>query len=125
MSTKQKKTGAKSPLELLRNNSVPIMFILICAVCIPVSGFSPGYLINEILTRMGRNTFLILSLLIPIMAGMGLNFGMTLGAMAGQIGLIFAADWHPRHGTGRDHFHSDLRASGPFLRKDAQHGQGP
>ena len=93
MSTKQKKTGAKSPLELLRNNSVPIMFILICAVCIPVSGFSPGYLINEILTRMGRNTFLILSLLIPIMAGMGLNFGMTLGAMAGQIGLIFAADW--------------------------------
>ena len=93
MSTKQKKNGAKSPLELLRNNSVPIMFILICAVCIPVSGFSPGYLINEILTRMGRNTFLILSLLIPIMAGMGLNFGMTLGAMAGQIGLIFAADW--------------------------------
>ena len=85
MSTKQKKTGAKSPLELLRNNSVPIMFILICAVCIPVSGFSPGYLINEILTRMGRNTFLILSLLIPIMAGMGLNFGMTLGAMAGQL----------------------------------------
>ena len=72
---------------------LPIMFILICAVCIPVSGFSPGYLINEILTRMGRNTFLILSLLIPIMAGMGLNFGMTLGAMAGQIGLIFAADW--------------------------------
>ena len=32
-------------------------------------------------------------LLIPIMAGMGLNFGMTLGAMAGQIGLILVADW--------------------------------
>ena len=27
------------------------------------------------------------------MAGMGLNFGMTLGAMAGEIGLIFVADW--------------------------------
>ena len=93
MSTKQKKNGAKSPLELLRNNSVPIMFILICAVCIPISGFSPGYLLNEIVTRLGRNAFLILSLLIPIMAGMGLNFGMTLGAMAGEIGLIFVADW--------------------------------
>ncbi|MGN0840446.1 MAG: ABC transporter permease, partial [Candidatus Ornithospirochaeta sp.] len=33
------------------------------------------------------------SLLIPIMAGMGLNFGMTLGAMAGQIGLIFITEW--------------------------------
>ena len=93
MSTKQKNNGSNRILELARNNSVPLMFILICAVCIPVSGFSPGYLLNEIMTRLGRNAFLILSLLIPIMAGMGLNFGMTLGAMAGQIGLIFAADW--------------------------------
>ncbi len=81
------------PLELLRNNFVPLMFIIICAVCIPLSGFSAGYLLNEVVTRMGRNVFLILSLLIPIMAGMGLNFGMTLGAMAGQIALIFVADW--------------------------------
>ncbi len=76
-----------------RNNTVPMMFVLICAVFIPISGFSPGYLLDEIITRMGRNIFLILSLLIPIMAGMGLNFGMTLGAMAGQIGLILVADW--------------------------------
>ena len=27
------------------------------------------------------------------MAGMGLNFGMTLGAMAGEIALIFVSDW--------------------------------
>ena len=69
------------------------MFIVICAFCIPLSGLSPSYLANEIVTRMGRNAFLILSLLIPIMAGMGLNFGMTLGAMAGEIGLIFVSDW--------------------------------
>ena len=79
--------------SFLKDNSVPIMFILICAVCIPLSGFSLNYLINEIITRMGRNIFLILSLLIPIMAGMGLNFGMTLGAMAGEIALILVADW--------------------------------
>ena len=76
----------------LASNSVPIMFILICAVCIPISGFSLSYLLNEIVTRMGRNIFLILCLLIPIMAGMGLNFGMTLGAMAAEIALIFVAD---------------------------------
>ena len=93
MSMNDNKGGGKRLLDLARNNSVPLMFILICAVCIPVSGFSPAYLLNEILTRMGRNTFLILSLLIPIMAGMGLNFGMILGAMAGEIGLILVADW--------------------------------
>ena len=79
--------------NFVRNNSVPLMFVLICAVCIPLSGFSLGYLLNEVVTRMGRNIFLILCLLIPIMAGMGLNFGMTLGAMAGEIALIFVADW--------------------------------
>ena len=79
--------------DLLRRGSVPMMFIIICAVCIPLSGLSPNMLVNEIITRMGRNAFLILSLLIPIMAGMGLNFGMTLGAMAGEIGLILVSDW--------------------------------
>ena len=92
MSRKPETTG-KSVLTFLRNNTVPIMFILICAVCIPISGFSPAYLLNEIITRLGRNAFLILSLLIPIMAGMGLNFGMTLGAMAGELALIFVSDW--------------------------------
>ena len=87
------KTLGQKAKTFLGNNTVPIMFILICAYCIPASGFSAGYLLNEIVTRLGRNAFLILSLLIPIMAGMGLNFGMTLGAMAGQIGLIFVADW--------------------------------
>ncbi len=79
--------------NLVQRFSVPIMFILICAVCIPLSGLSANMLINEITTRMGRNAFLILSLLIPIMAGMGLNFGMTLGAMAAEIALIFVSDW--------------------------------
>ena len=88
-----KTVGGNGFLRFLGNNSVPLMFILICAVCIPISGFSPAYLLNEISTRLGRNAFLILSLLIPIMAGMGLNFGMTLGAMAGEIALILVADW--------------------------------
>lgn len=90
---KQNKSFGGAILKIVKENTVPLMFILICAVCIPVSGFSFSYLLNEIVTRMGRNIFLILSLLIPIMAGMGLNFGMTLGAMGGMIALIFVADW--------------------------------
>ena len=82
-----------SPVGIVRDNSVPVLFIIICLIMIPLSGFSPSYVLNEVMTRLGRNSFMILSLLIPIMAGMGLNFGMTLGAMAGEIGLILVADW--------------------------------
>ena len=89
----RKNTLVGKLLNIIKENSVPVMFIIICAISIPLSGFSISYLINEIVTRMGRNIFLILSLLIPIMAGMGLNFGMTLGAMAGQIALILVSDW--------------------------------
>jgi len=77
----------------VQNNAVPIMFIIICAVFIPMAGFSPSYLLNEIVTRMGRNLFLVLCLLFPIMAGMGLNFAMTLGAMGAEIAIILVADW--------------------------------
>ena len=87
------KSFGKKVLGFIQDNTVPLMFVLICAVCIPLSGFSASYLINEIVTRMGRNIFLILCLLIPIMAGMGLNFGMTLGAMAGEIAMILVSDW--------------------------------
>lgn len=80
-------------IDIIAGNAVPAIFILIAAFAIPYSGFSASYLIQELLTRIGRNSFLILSLLIPIMAGMGLNFGMVLGAMAGQIGLLFIYDW--------------------------------
>ena len=75
------------------DNIVPFLFVLISAYSIPRADLSWNYLLNEGMTRLGRNAFLFLSLLIPVMAGMGMNFGMTLGAMAGQIGLIFAADW--------------------------------
>ena len=93
MNTENKKNASRDFGALIRQASVPIMFIIICAVCIPISGLSPTMLVDEIITRMGRNSFLILSLLIPIMAGMGLNFGMTLGAMAAEIGLIMVSDW--------------------------------
>lgn len=83
----------RSLKRFLYDNLVPVIFVIICAISIPLSGYSASYLISEIIVRISRNSFLILSLLIPIMAGMGLNFGMTLGAMAGQIALIFVIDW--------------------------------
>ena len=36
----------KRILSLVGDNLVPIMFVIICAICIPVSGFSASYLIS-------------------------------------------------------------------------------
>lgn len=84
----------KSKLRLFFiENAVVILFILLIAAALPVAKLPAKFLIQEILMRLGRNTFLVMSLLLPIMAGMGLNFGMVLGAMAGQMGLIFITDW--------------------------------
>jgi len=84
--------NAKLKLFLIEN-AVVILFILLIAFAIPVSRLPGKFLLQEILMRLGRNTFLVLALVLPIMAGMGLNFGMVLGAMAGQMGLIFITDW--------------------------------
>ena len=80
--------------KFLVNNIVPIFMVIIILLSIPISGLSIEYLIQEIILRLSRNLFLVLSLLIPIIAGMGLNFGIVLGAMAGQIALIFITDWN-------------------------------
>ena len=84
----------------LGKNIVPIIFILISAVMAPLSGYSGGHLVQEVVSRIGRDTFLVLSLLIPLIAGMGINFGLALGACAGQIALILVTDWHVTGATG-------------------------
>ena len=83
----------KDKKQFLRNMSVPLLFIVIISVGIPLSKYTGVYLLREGLTRLVRNSFLVTSLLIPVMAGMGINFAITLGAMAGQIGIIFSQDW--------------------------------
>ncbi|MDR1505488.1 MAG: ABC transporter permease [Treponema sp.] len=83
-----------NPAAFAADNAVVIIFMIITAAAIPLSGLSPLSILQETLNRIGRNCFLVFSLLLPIMAGMGINFGMVLGAMAGEIGLIFAVDWN-------------------------------
>ena len=89
----KKKWEKFSAADFILDNLVSIIFLVVSFLAIPVSGLSAHHIIAEILTRIGRNSFLVFALILPIMAGMGINFGMVLGAMAGQIGLIFAMDW--------------------------------
>lgn len=79
--------------RLLKNNAVPILFIIICALGSYYARLPLPFLIAEITTRMARNSFLVISLIIPIIAGMGLNFGIVLGAMAAQFAFIATVFW--------------------------------
>jgi simple sugar transport system permease protein len=87
-------SAARNLGRFFTENAVIIIFLALSIAAIPSSGLSITYIVQEMITRLGRNSFLVLALLLPIYAGMGLNFGMTLGAMSGQIGLIFAINWN-------------------------------
>lgn len=128
MSNKKNVSSGRTLLDTARNHAVPIMFIIICAIFIPMAGFSPSYLLNEIITRMGRNLFLVLCLLFPIMAGMGLNCHDPGGHGGGDRrypGGRLADLGHPRGGAGHDSVHPLLRLPGLYLWNPPEYGQGP
>lgn len=80
-------------LSSLRNNAVTIMFVIMCAVCMFFSGLAPSHIMFELFSRMSRNVFIVLALIIPIVAGMGINFAITIGAMGAQIALLWVLEW--------------------------------
>ncbi len=77
----------------LRNNAVTVMFVLLCAVCLLYSGQSASFVMYELFGRLSRNAFIVLALIIPIVAGMGINFAITIGAMAAQIAVLWVIEW--------------------------------
>lgn len=84
----------------LSHAAVPLLFAVLCVFGALVAHLTPGYLLREVLSRFGRNSVLVLALLIPILAGLGLNFGIVIGAMAGQIAAILVTYWGLRGITG-------------------------
>jgi len=86
--TKPAQARGRGGMKLLKQWSVPIFFLALSIGGIAAAGLDINFLIHEIVSRFGRNMLLVLSLLIPVMAGLGLNFGIVIGAMAGQTALI-------------------------------------
>ena len=83
----------KKILEKLFEQKVVIMFVILCVFTIIASKQSLAFVGTELFTRIGRNTFLVLALIIPVVAGMGLNFGIVIGAMAAQIAVFLTTLW--------------------------------
>lgn len=72
---------------------VPIVFLILSLVAFYLSGLTASFVMSQMIVRLSRNLLLVMSLVIPIITGMGLNFGIVLGAMAGQIGVIFIVNY--------------------------------
>lgn len=87
------KKQIQSGLKNLYSNKVVLMFLILCIFGILTTGKPLNYTVSEVFTRFGRNTFLVLALIIPVLAGLGLNFGIVVGAMAAQIAIFFVVYW--------------------------------
>lgn len=74
--------------EALRSNAVIILFVALSLFGLLTSGSPLSHTMVEVFTRFGRNTFLVLALIVPVLAGMGLNFGIVVGAMAAQVAIF-------------------------------------
>ena len=85
--------GKKSK-DFLAKNIVSILFAVMCVGAFFASKVSFSYFLQELITRIVRNSVLVLALIIPVITGLGMNFSIVLGAMAAQAGLILITHWH-------------------------------
>lgn len=83
----------KNLFSIIMGNKVVVLFVILCIGGFIASKQSLTFLMAELFTRIARNSFLVLSLIIPVIAGMGLNFGIVLGAMAAQVAIFCTTHW--------------------------------
>jgi len=87
---KKKKFDLKNTLI---TNVIPILFGIFLVLGFFMTDKSLVKILDEIIQLSLRNALLVLSLILPILAGLGFNFGIVIGAIAGQIGIILALNW--------------------------------
>ncbi|MBU5255990.1 ABC transporter permease subunit [Tissierella praeacuta] len=71
---------------------VPMFFLILSMVGIIAARVSGNFILGELYSRFVRNGIFLLALILPIMAGMGINFSITIGAIAAQISMLIVID---------------------------------
>lgn len=85
---------SKKITDFLKKYIVTILFLVLSLSFILMGNLDMTSVARDLMKRLSRNAFIVLSLIIPIVAGMGINFAITIGAMAAQIGLLLAINWN-------------------------------
>ena len=98
--TKRREQRLDAVRANLREYIVTYVFLLMSVAFIILSGRTMSDIFSQVMGRLSRNLFIVLALIIPIIAGMGINFAITIGAMAAQVGLMLAINWDLEGVTG-------------------------
>ena len=88
------KKGSLDALKrFLFDNKVILLFVGLSIACILIADTSVSYVASEVASRFARNTCIVLALIIPCLAGLGMNFGIVVGAIAAQISIFWVVHW--------------------------------
>ncbi len=84
----------KSITEALKDFGLPRLiiagFLVVLFIAAPFVGVSMGASLTDIFNRFGQNELLTLAMVPMILSGAGLNFGLSLGVIAGLLGSTMA-----------------------------------
>lgn len=89
----QKKNLIDGVKAFVTHNIVVLVFAVLCIGGFFLSNLALPFFVNDLISRIARNMFVVLALIIPVVAGMGMNFAIVLGAMGAQFSLIMATHW--------------------------------
>lgn len=71
-----------------------ISFLLVLLISAFPLGINPGMIYADCLVRVGMNGFLVLAMMISIVCGAGLNFGLPIGILCGLLGGSIAIQFN-------------------------------
>ncbi len=71
---------------------VPILFLILSIIGIAAANVSMDFVFGQLYSRFIRNGIFVLALIIPIITGMGINFAITIGAIAAQVAMVIVID---------------------------------
>ena len=93
MSNLNKKGVLDSLKKAIFDNKVILLFVGLSILCMVIADTNVSYVASEVASRFTRNTCIVLALIIPCLAGLGMNFGIVIGAIAAQISIFWVVHW--------------------------------
>lgn len=94
------KLNAGNDMSFPEKHLVPLIFVVLAIICYFLADVTPGFVVEQVTVRFIRNSVLVLALIVPILAGMGLNFSIIVGAMAAQASYIIVLNANLPGGIG-------------------------
>ncbi|MBI9013151.1 MAG: hypothetical protein JEZ08_13035 [Clostridiales bacterium] len=79
--------------KFISGNTVTLTFTVMVVLGLFMTKQMPFFIVSELVQNFTQYSFLALALLIPVMAGMGFNFSIVIGAMAGNFAILMAVNW--------------------------------